>query len=192
MVGQEDVSGNFGSTPFDRAVLARMPKTQICGSNNDCTAADITGTHEYLSGFDGGGNPTWSSDIADRVAIFLDSGNMHWGVTVNWNPVLDRYLLCYFTDDDANLKCLEGPEPWGPWTEVYSEQLADDIEKFSLFFVNKNDGVDNWISDDGKTWWFLTSGKQDWDSINVFRATLTTSPVSDPTPPPPPSGVEVE
>ncbi len=146
--------------------LARLPVTSIADRSR----------HEYFTGLDGAGNPMWTSDIGMRRPMF-SRPTIHWGAGVSYNPVLNRYVLAFFVDNRGTLAIYEGPAPWGPWSSVFEGRLFDDIEKFSVFFVNKNDGMDNWLSDDGLTWYGTTSGlgsNMAWDSFNLVRARLTT------------------
>jgi hypothetical protein len=91
---------------YDSISLTRAPKTSV---------KDVA-THEYFAGFSSHGDPRWSTTYIERVSIHSDPGNIHWGATINFNPVLSWYLLCYFRDNSANLKCFDSAEPWGSWT----------------------------------------------------------------------------
>ena len=108
----------------------------------------LTDTFEYFAGIDNG-KVTWVSDRNDRQPIRTDTDSIHWGPTIAFNPVLKRYLLCYFSDTSANLRCFDGPEPWGPWTLVHASAKGNPSPP-------------------------LTSGKSAWDSLNVLRAVLIT------------------
>jgi hypothetical protein len=169
MLGME----NSSSGRFDALTLARvLPQDFIDASR-----------HEFLVRVQEDGSPIWSTDYRSRQPIHSNADSIHWGATMSFNPVLQRFLLCYFTDTNANLNCYDGPRMWGPWTLVHSQTLADSSEKFSVFFVNKNDGSNDWISDDGLTWHLLISGLDSWDSLNIIKATLQTSVPKRPAPP---------
>ena len=51
----------------DEVYLARVPKTQMMTEN----------AYEFLSGYAGNGDPTWSSNIADRSPVLTDTGDIH-------------------------------------------------------------------------------------------------------------------
>lgn len=154
-------SDDGSGSPYDRLEMARVPKATV----------DQVATHEYLTGFDARGNPQWSSVLANVGQMFRRTGEIHWGPTINYNAVLKRYLLCFFINSTATLAVYEGPKPWGPWTLVteIASVGGDTTEKFMVNFVSRT----GWLSSDGLTWWFVTSGLSAWDSFNVLKATLT-------------------
>jgi hypothetical protein len=48
--------------------------------------------YEFFSGFDANDNPTWSSDINQRKAVFTFPGGCN-RIDVTYNAPLKRYLL---------------------------------------------------------------------------------------------------
>ena len=66
----------------DTIVLARVPKQSVT----------IKTAYEFFSGFDANGNPTWSSDINQRKAVFTFPGGCN-RIDVTYNAPLKRYLL---------------------------------------------------------------------------------------------------
>jgi hypothetical protein len=147
--------------PYDNVSLARVPKNSV----------DSIANWEYFSGTSN--TPAWDADRTNVAPIHTDAGNVHWGVAINYNPVLNRYLLCYYVGAaGTTLKIYEGPHPWGPWTSIYNTTLLGDStsEKLAVYFINKTPGF---LSTDGLTWWMVTSGVGVWDSFNFIKATLT-------------------
>lgn len=151
------VEGTDGQSPFDQVVLARVAPAHV---------QDVS-RWEYFVGTSVA--PRWSRRFDRRTPILRREGQIHWGPTINFNPVLGRYLLTFFTNDEARLAVYEGAAPWGPWRLISEQMLISADEKYSLFFVNRP----GWISPDGKEWWFVMSGVGEWDSFNVMRARLT-------------------
>lgn len=146
----------------DQVDLLRVPRNAV----QDRTQ------HEYFAGLDPTGHPLWSRALAQKAPILRRPGQVHWAVRMTWNPVLKRYLLCFFVDKRATLAVYEGPYPWGPWTKIHEATLLDTTEKFSLTFVNK----ENWLSRDGLTWWGVLTGLGSYDSFGVVKAVLSTKP----------------
>lgn len=157
VVGVESAAGDAVGM-FDRIVLARVPAAAV---------PDVD-RWQYFIGTPAA--PAWSSSFEARTAVLRRDGEIHWGPTISYNPVLERYLLCFFTNQAGGLAVYEGPEPWGPWRQIHESQLLDATEKYSVFFVNKP----GWLSGDGREWWLVTSGEDEWDSFNALRARLET------------------
>jgi hypothetical protein len=65
-------------------------------------------------------------EIAARKPIFSDPNGVGWGVSVEYNPGLKRYLLTTFHAWDGSWGSFDAPEPWGLWTTVaYYNQWLD-------------------------------------------------------------------
>ena len=147
-------------------VLARVPKDQI----RDRTA------YEFFAALDGAGNPVWSPAVEDRGAVFKHHDRCYRsGIT--YNAALGRYLWCQVLGgsdpaikghdrNDTRFKggfgIYDAPEPWGPWTTAYFTKQWDmgPGETCSLPTA--------WMSDDGKTCWFVFSG-DDCFSVRKVR-----------------------
>lgn len=174
--------GRDNTAAFDEHVyvVSHGPNaTDLLGSNVEMFRAprgsiqDFS-SHEYFTGLTPTGDPMWSSRIGARGAILSRPGAVHWGPRISHLPGLDRYLLTIFTDLQGSLAVYEGPRPWGPWTLIHEEVLLDGVEKFGLSFVS----APGWLSADGRSWWAIFSGGDDYDALNVIRADLTLEPIS--------------
>lgn len=132
--------------PADRMVMARVPKDRV----------RQRGAYEFFTGIDDAGQPTWSTDVARRGAVFTHSGRCYRsGVT--WNAGLKRYLWCQMfpgpdTRFEGGFAIFDAPEPWGPWTTVFSTELWDVGPGETSSVPAK------WISDDGRTIHLVFSG----------------------------------
>jgi len=150
-----DTSSAYEET--DTLVLARVPKQSI----RDRAA------YEFFSGPDGQGNPTWSSDISQRKAVFTFPGGCN-RLDVTYNAPLKRYLLAMRSRAQAGGKnqfsMYDAPEPWGPWTTVFYTESWDIDPGESVHVPAK------WISADGKTCHLVFAGS---DSFAVRQFTLT-------------------
>lgn len=79
--------------------------------------------YEYFAGLDAGGQPTWTTEVAERQPVFEDPNNGVMRTSVSYNAGLDRYLLITQQvgrqrSDDGHIGIYDAPEPWGPWTTV--------------------------------------------------------------------------
>jgi len=143
--------------------LARVNKANIWDGN----------AYEWVSGFDGSGNPTWSSNISNHVPVFEDaSGGVGWCLSVVYNAGLSRYILttehgATYTDSKASLGFFESENPWGPWkTITYYDNWASGS---GISGVNKTffgNFSNKWTSSDGRNFAFIFSGDEDMDSYN--------------------------
>ncbi len=103
----------------------------------------------------------------DDVPVFENPGSVGWGVRVEYNPGLRRYLLATFTKWDGSWGLYDAPEPWGQWTTVATyDRWIDATPKFGFTFPPK------WMSADGKTMWMVFSGTKAYDSFNAVKGTL--------------------
>ncbi|MCA9138733.1 MAG: serine hydrolase [Planctomycetales bacterium] len=146
-------------TPADRMVLARVPNTRI-GQRD---------AYEFFEGLDTDHNPLWTKEIHDRGAVFVNQNNCYRsGIT--YNAALKRYLWCQtIPGDDTRFSggfgIYDAPEPWGPWTTVFSTRQWDVGPGETSSIPTK------WISDEGKTIHLVFSGD---DAFSVRQATLRT------------------
>jgi hypothetical protein len=157
--------GNWGHTR--NVYMGRVPKDKI----NDRAA------YEFLSGFDAKGKPVWTSDISKRQPVFTDPNladefNGALKASVIYNPGIGRYILTVPHGGVGKLGIFDAPEHWGPWTTVaYHENwggFGTNVSGEGLLYVFPT----KWISSDGKTMWCIFSGRGEFDSFNLIRATL--------------------
>jgi hypothetical protein len=147
----------------DRMVLARVRKDAIRQKE----------AYEYLSSVENAGRPTWSKDVGDRGAVFVNPATCYRsGIT--YNAGLKQYLWCQviplstgagprFT---GGLGIFAAPEPWGPWRTVFYTREWDvgPGETASLPAA--------WMSRDGRTCRLVFSGN---DHFSVRKVTFTTA-----------------
>jgi hypothetical protein len=118
--------------------------------------------YEYFAGLDANNNPRWTKEIAARKPVFSDPNGVGWGVRVEYNPGLKRYLLTTFHAWDGSWGIFDAPKPWGPWTTVaYYNQWLDAEPKFGFSFPAK------WLSADGKRLVMVWSGTGKYDTWNT-------------------------
>ena len=145
--------------------LARVPEDQILTRNS----------YEFFTGLSGT-TPQWSSDIADRVAVFEDTNGV--GIpSASYNPGISRYLLTTAHGDVwtglKRLGVFDAPEPWGPWTTAfYSDDWGVGYTGFRLTY-NIPTKQPSWMSPDGTVLHLMFSGEGTFDSFNLLRATVT-------------------
>ncbi len=141
----------------DRMVLARVLKEEIREQE----------AYEYFAGLDAAGNPTWTSEIADRAGVFENPGRAYRsGIT--YDKGLRRYLWCQVipgpdTRFEGGFGVYDAPEPWGPWTTAFYASEWDVGPGETCGFPSK------WMSRDGKTVHMVFSGD---DFFSVREATL--------------------
>jgi hypothetical protein len=87
---------------------------------------------------------------------------------VTYHAPTKQYLWCQtLPGTDARFKggfgVYSAPEPWGPWSTVYFTEEWDVGPGETSSFPTA------WMSDDGRTAWFLFSGD---DSFSLRKATL--------------------
>ncbi len=123
--------------------------------------------YEFFARLDQQGQPTWTSEIAERGAVFVHRGKCY-RTSASYNTPLRRYLLCQTHLDDepqsnGGLGIYDAPEPWGPWTTVYFTENWDVDPGETIGFPTK------WTGKDGKTLYLVFSGD---DTFAVRKATL--------------------
>ena len=155
------------------AILARVGKDKI---------KDI-GTYEFFAGAVsagyGGGQPTWTRDVAAARPVFTDPDRPASEVlfSVVYDAPLHRYLGTWSHDGTiGGLWVLDAPQPWGPWTvaAIYTDWGRFGRREALLWSIPAK-----WISLDGQTFWCIFSAGRLrpsdglLDSFNLVRATLT-------------------
>ena len=127
-------------------VLARAPKQSIRERN----------AYEFFEEVDSAGQPRWTSDVQRRGAVFASPGRCYRS-TISYNAPLQRYLwvqtgLGEDTRFQGGFGIYDAPEPWGPWTLVFSTEEWDVGPGETASFPTK------WISTDGQRLHLLFSG----------------------------------
>ena len=147
----------------DRMILLRVPRDAI-GQRE---------AYECYAGLDADGQPRFSANLDDRVAVFTHRGRCVRS-TVSHNAPLGRYLWWqqvpntiggdgHDTRFVGGFGLYEAPEPWGPWRTVcYTEHW--DVGPGETGTIPTK-----WISADGRDIALLFSGD---DYFSVRRGTL--------------------
>ncbi|MDZ4287415.1 MAG: hypothetical protein U0984_05630, partial [Prosthecobacter sp.] len=142
----------------DRMVLARVPKAKV----------RERAAYEFYQGVQANGQPQWGHDIGARAGIFTNPGNCYRS-QMTYNATLKRYLWCQIgrghdTRFAGGFAIYDAPEPWGPWTTVFTAEPWDVGPGESCSLPTK------WMSADGKTLHLVFSGD---DCFSVRRGVLT-------------------
>ncbi|HEY8747952.1 MAG TPA: serine hydrolase [Tepidisphaeraceae bacterium] len=141
----------------DGAVLARVPADHAMQRE----------AYEFFAKRDSNSQAVWTKDIAHRGLAFQNK-SATGRITITYDAPIKRYLLWQGGQTDGRFKggftIYDAPEPWGPWTTVYSTQTWDAGPGESGSFPTK------WISSDGLTVHLVFSGN---DSFSVRKATLS-------------------
>jgi hypothetical protein len=145
-------------------VLMRVPKDRILDRE----------AYEFFVRVDGENNPTWSSSIDNRGAVFehedacLRSG-------MSYHAGLKRYLWWQHVPNEPDHRdrgdtrfeggfgIYDAPEPWGPWTTAFF------TTKWDVGPGERGEFPPKWMSEDGKTMYLVFSGD---DNFCVRKATL--------------------
>lgn len=165
--------------------LIRVPRGQLAQQS----------AYQFFSGLDGSGNPTWSSNLADRKPAFRDAINGSMRTSVSYNAGLGRYILVTqqvdrFESANYHIGIYEAPEPWGPWHTVLfanPKEVGPGLNTGSKTvywnFSNK------WLSSDGHRFVMVYTGPgpDEWGTIEGSFIPRST----DSTPPSAPSGIAV-
>lgn len=156
---------------YDRVVLARVPVDRI----RDRSA------YEFLVTV-GDGGPVWSTDIAQRGAVFEYPGNCQRSDVV-FVPGIGRYLLVLGFNHSGAWGLFDAPNPWGPWTTAFHTRDWGLGETHGYRIPAK------WISEDGRTLSLVFSGRThegvEYDAFCVRRMRLELWTEVDELAPPP-------
>jgi hypothetical protein len=144
--------------------LARVPKDKITNR----------GAYEFFKGLDHDGNPTWTAEIAERRAVFVNPNGIA-AFSVYFNPGIKRYLALtahgQWETSIGRLGVFDAPEPWGPWTTVeYNQNWGGFTGAQNGYHIVTK--TPDWMSPDGKTIHVIFSGQGELDSFNLVKATL--------------------
>ena len=158
-------SGGFASA--DQVLLARVPRDEVAERK----------AYSFFAGLDAAGRPLWTSNITQRQAVFRYPAQVHWTVSVAYNPGIARYLLfnnatanpSQSAKSPGNLEIFDAPEPWGPWTKAASfTNWGNFGYTFSYYLAPK------WLSKDGRLFTLVFSGTGQNDSWNTVKGTFVT------------------
>lgn len=140
----------------DRMVLARVPKARI----RDREA------YRFFERLDNH-EPVWTRDIHSRGAVFTRPGQCYRS-SVSYHAPSGRYLWCQTGGGDdtrfqGGFVVCDAPEPWGPWTMVFSTSQWDVGPGETAGFPTK------WMGADRHTVHLVFSGE---DAFSVRKGTL--------------------
>ena len=164
--------GPRADTPADRFVLMRAPKDRLTRR----------AAWEFYAGTDGGGRPTWTSEIGRRAGVFT-SPDSCLRSAMTYHAGLGRYLWWQQvpqpkghpdrgdTRFEGGFGVYDAPEPWGPWT------TASFTTRWDTGPGEHGDFPAKWAGADGRTLHLVFSGD---DSFSVRQATVR--PVAGPRP----------
>ncbi|MFN8176898.1 MAG: T9SS type A sorting domain-containing protein [bacterium] len=149
----------------DRFILLRVPATSITNMS----------AYQYFVRRDAAGNPVWSSDPAQRGAVFtyVEGGQGQCERSgISYHASLGRYLWYQRYPLLGGFGVYDAPQPWGPWTTVYFTTGWDEDPGDCGGFCTKYSS--------GSTVWLVFSGN---DNLRLRRATVAASPVAALLPP---------
>ena len=143
----------------DEVVLARVSKNRI----------SVESAYEFVSGFDVNGVPQWSSNIANRTAVFTLVGGCN-RLDVVYNIPLQTYIMVMRSRARVGglnqFSIYTTQEPWGPWSQIYYTTPSSTSNGWpgeAQHFPAK------WISSDGRTLYMVSSAN---DAFSVQRVDL--------------------
>lgn len=143
--------------PASQYVMMRVPQDKLLDQS----------AYEYFSGT--AAKPAWSGSYAARQPIFSAPGECYRS-TMSYNQARGRYYWWQSTGETkktGRFRVLSGPDPWGPWTEVYHtarwDMPAGERGEFPVKWMGSEP-----ISEPG-TLYLLFSGN---DQLKVRKATI--------------------
>ena len=150
--------GDSAYLPTDQMVLARVPRERIIEQE----------AYTFCAGLKDG-QPRWSADIAERAPIFINPGRCSRSSMV-YNVGLGRYLwwqVLTIGQEPGPRFCggfavYDAPEPWGPWTTVYS------ADQWDIGPGEMGGFPARWMSEDGRECALVSSGN-DYFSVRKLR-----------------------
>ena len=132
--------------------------------------------------------PTWGA-WASATAIFRDPAAAWGSGSMQYFPVLGRYIFIHLFGQIQQLHVFDAPEPWGPWTTVYYNDAwgsygTQDVVSYNI--------VPKFISSNNLIFWMTFSGgggsgSDNWDNYNLIKGTFTLPDAR----PAPPTGFQV-
>lgn len=127
----------------------------------------VQSQYSFFAGLDEQGEPLWRNELTKKQPVFEDANGVGWNVSVSYNTGLKRYILSTeHTKTHAGcLGMFDAPEPWGPWTTIaYTENFGESAVEVSAFYWNF---CTKWLSENGKSFTLLFTGKNSNDSWNT-------------------------
>jgi hypothetical protein len=144
--------GSSAYSPYDRVVMARVPKDEIRDRRR----------YEFFKSLDSEGNPIWTADISERGSVFSHRGRCE-RMEVVFSRGLGCYLMAQGFNHDGGWGIFEAPQPWGPWTTVFYTEKWDCGGTHGYRLPTK------WMSGDGKTAYLVFSGSGKNDAFCVRK-----------------------
>ena len=150
-----------------RVMLVRVPAASI----------EDRGTYEFFAGLDSSGEPQWSGDPADRLAIYEDLQGVGPFPQMAFVPGLDRMVYANQHGSGSGnagaqslLTLAEAPQPWGPWHVFHHARFFPQIERtvFQWNFAPK------WFRNGGRDFTLVFTGHNRNDSWNTIDGTFAT------------------
>ena len=79
------------------------------------SAIEEVSSLQYFTGLDAAGNPLWSPNELDAIALFDQPcvGEL----SVAWNKFIRRWVMLYNCDPPRGINYRTARQPWGPWTQ---------------------------------------------------------------------------
>jgi len=150
-----------------RIMLVRVPALAI----------EDRAAYEFFAGLDSTGQPEWSADPANRIAIYEDSDGVGPFPQMALVPGLNRMV---YTNQHGSgsgvvaaqslLTMAEAPHPWGPWTVFFHDRFQPALER-SVFQWNF---APKWFSNGGREFTLVFSGIGANDSWNTIDGVFST------------------
>jgi hypothetical protein len=150
-----------------RVMLVRVPALSI----------EDRGAYEFFAGLDSTGQPEWSTNPADRFAIYEDLDGVGPFPQMTFVPGLQRMV---YTNQHGSgsgaaasqslLTMAEAPHPWGPWSVFHHARFLPQIER-SVFQWNF---APKWFRNGGREFTLIFSGDGANDSWNTVDGVFAT------------------
>lgn len=138
--------------------LARVPKDQILNRES----------YTFFTGLEDN-EPKWTKHMEERLPVFENPQGVGWCINVSYNQGIQRYILTseHTETHRGNIGIFDAPEPWGPWTTVcYQQNWGEGHFPLNTFYWNFSN---KWMSEDGKSFSLIFTGRKENDSFNVIR-----------------------
>lgn len=79
------------------------------------SAIEDVSSLRYFTGLDAAGNPLWSANELDAIALF---DQPYVGeLSVAWNKFIRRWVMFYNSENPRGINYRTARQPWGPWTQ---------------------------------------------------------------------------
>lgn len=143
--------------------LVRVPKDQILHRD----------AYTFFAGMQNG-QPIWTQEINARKPVFENPEGVGWCINVSYNAGLQRYILTteHTETHRGNISIFDAPHPWGPWTTVcYEKNWGEGHIPLNTFYWNFSN---KWMSEDGKSFSLIFTGRKENDSFNLMRGEFIT------------------